>query len=660
MAAEPAVLAASCAGSAARWPGRCWAGCRPTSTANAPGRTRATSVAAGGPLGAGARLPRPGPPGRGAARGDPRPARRRPDPGAARRPGDVPGHRDLRSADPGRLRARRRGRRRRATRRTGCGSGSPTAPCTRPTRCWPWPSRLLDLAGRRAAASEVLDLAHAEAGPPPLRLRRRRPRPARRPGCGEAGVRWGFDAEHRREFGLDGVRPEHLALRPRPAAARRRPCPPTPGPGSTARCRSTTSAAARSTWSAGSRSSSTGSPRSPTALVGEPAAGPTGSTRLADGVEAADRRDRGRRLAGRAGAARARPDRSPRPGHWAATTLRLPDVRALLGQPAGRRPTRANFRTGTLTVCTMVPMRSVPHRVVCLLGLDDGVFPRVGGHRRRRRAGPRPAGRRARPAQRGPPAAARRGAGRHRDAGRHLHRRRRAHRAPRPPAVPLGELLDALDDTATAAGPDVRAAVTVHGTRCSPSTPATPRPARSAPGHAVQLRPHGAGRRPRRRRTAGTRRRRSCRAAARRCRRTDVDARRPGGASSSTRCGSSCGSGSTSPCPTTRSRSHDGLPVELDQLAAVGRRRPAAPRPARRRQPGRARERSGAAGCCPPARSAGGCSASSSTRAEPLAQRCARPAHRARRPTSTSTSTSADGRWLRGTVPGCTATGWCR
>ena len=40
------------------------------------------------------------------------------------------------------------------------------------------------------------------------------------------------------------------------------------------------------------------------------------------------------------------------------------------------RPTRANFRTGTLTVCTMVPMRSVPHRVVCLLGLDDGVFPR--------------------------------------------------------------------------------------------------------------------------------------------------------------------------------------------------------------------------------------------------------------------------------------------
>ena len=36
------------------------------------------------------------------------------------------------------------------------------------------------------------------------------------------------------------------------------------------------------------------------------------------------------------------------------------------------KPTRANFRTGDLTVCTLVPMRSIPHRVVCLLGLDDG------------------------------------------------------------------------------------------------------------------------------------------------------------------------------------------------------------------------------------------------------------------------------------------------
>ncbi len=58
--------------------------------------------------------------------------------------------------------------------------------------------------------------------------------------------------------------------------------------------------------------------------------------------------------------------------------MRLPDVRALLDRHLAGRPTRANFRTGTLTVCTMVPMRSVPHRVVCLVGLDDGVFPRLG------------------------------------------------------------------------------------------------------------------------------------------------------------------------------------------------------------------------------------------------------------------------------------------
>jgi len=61
-----------------------------------------------------------------------------------------------------------------------------------------------------------------------------------------------------------------------------------------------------------------------------------------------------------------------------ATALRLPDVHALLHQHLAGRPTRANFRTGTLTVCTMVPMRSVPHRVVCLVGLDDTVFPRIG------------------------------------------------------------------------------------------------------------------------------------------------------------------------------------------------------------------------------------------------------------------------------------------
>lgn len=65
-------------------------------------------------------------------------------------------------------------------------------------------------------------------------------------------------------------------------------------------------------------------------------------------------------------------------GPRADTVMRLPDIRALLQRHLAGRPTRANFRTGILTVCTMVPMRSVPHRVVCLVGLDDGVFPRLG------------------------------------------------------------------------------------------------------------------------------------------------------------------------------------------------------------------------------------------------------------------------------------------
>jgi exodeoxyribonuclease V gamma subunit len=65
-------------------------------------------------------------------------------------------------------------------------------------------------------------------------------------------------------------------------------------------------------------------------------------------------------------------------GTGPALELRLSDVRALLHRQLAGRPTRANFRTGTLTVCTMTPMRAVPHRVVCLLGLDDGVFPRGG------------------------------------------------------------------------------------------------------------------------------------------------------------------------------------------------------------------------------------------------------------------------------------------
>ncbi|HLS79129.1 MAG TPA: exodeoxyribonuclease V subunit gamma [Nocardia sp.] len=76
-----------------------------------------------------------------------------------------------------------------------------------------------------------------------------------------------------------------------------------------------------------------------------------------------------------AGAGEAGPGAGPGPD----VPLRLADVTVLFTERLAARPTRANFRTGELTVCTMVPMRSVPHRVVVLLGLDDDVFPRAGG-----------------------------------------------------------------------------------------------------------------------------------------------------------------------------------------------------------------------------------------------------------------------------------------
>ena len=58
--------------------------------------------------------------------------------------------------------------------------------------------------------------------------------------------------------------------------------------------------------------------------------------------------------------------------------LSLAEVQDLLSDRLGAQPGRANFRTGRITVCTMVPMRSIPHRVVCLVGLDHDAFPRGG------------------------------------------------------------------------------------------------------------------------------------------------------------------------------------------------------------------------------------------------------------------------------------------
>ena len=143
-----------------------------------------------------------------------------------------------------------------------------------------------------------------------------------------------------------------------------------------------------------------------------------------------------------------------------ATTLRLADVAALLDDHRVGRPTRSNFRTGTLTVCTMVPMRSVPHRVICLVGLDDGAFPRTStpdgddALARRSVTGERDGRAEDRQLLLDAVMAARQtlvitytGADEHTGADR-------------PPAVPLGELIDAA--RVTASGAAVERLVTKH------------------------------------------------------------------------------------------------------------------------------------------------------------------------------------------------------
>lgn len=320
-------------------------------------------------------------------------------------------------------------------------------------------TRLLDLAGGRAGVGEVLDLAHLE----PVRRRFRfRDDDLQQltDWAREAGVRWGFDASHRAEFGLQ----DYVA----------------------------------NTWEFGldrllagvTMSEDAGTWLDKTLPLDDVGSGDIDLVgRLTEFVDRV--REVTDRLVGThplehwlqaLGEGVAVLADSPPTESWQGgqvqrllgqvretaaergdIALRLPDVRALLADRLGGRPTRANFRTGTLTVATLVPMRSVPHRVVCLLGLDDGVFPRSGIT-----DGDDVLARDPRTGERDPRSEDRQlfldailaatetlvvtysGAGEY--SGQ-----------PKPPAVPLGELLDALDTTAvTATGARVAEQVTVH------------------------------------------------------------------------------------------------------------------------------------------------------------------------------------------------------
>ena len=138
--------------------------------------------------------------------------------------------------------------------------------------------------------------------------------------------------------------------------------------------------------------------------------GPARSRGAADALTATAERDAWQR--DRARPAARRPRRRGTAGASGGRRSALPEVRALLAERLQGRPTRANFRTGHLTVCTLVPMRSVPapRRLPARPGRRR--LPAHGAARRRRPAVERPARRRPRPAHRGPPAPARRADGR--------------------------------------------------------------------------------------------------------------------------------------------------------------------------------------------------------------------------------------------------------
>ena len=392
-------------------------------------------------------------------------------------------------------------RRRAATRPTGCGSGSPTGRSPRPTRCSASP--------RSCSTSPA-------AGPPPARCSTSpQAEPVRRrfgftdddldtitTWVRESGVRWAFDARApRRRSGWPATRrtpgasastgcsaawsmsDDAQRLARHHAAARRRRQHPHRAGRPVRRVRRPAAA------------------RSPTASTA-PGRSPTGWTRSRDGDRRAHPVGRDDELAGRPGAARAGRGGRRRRRPWPTPRCGCPTSARCWPRTSPGRPTRANFRTGTLTVCTMVPMRSVPHRVVCLLGLDDGVFPRFGlvdGDDVLARDARSPAS--ATCAARTASCCSTRSWPRRESlvvtyTGANEHTGQ-----PRPPAVPLGELLDALDRTTEA---PVRDDVVVEHP-LQPFDRTQPRAGPARHRRAVHLRPDRAGRRPAPRPAAGRR-----------------------------------------------------------------------------------------------------------------------------------------------------------
>ena len=219
-------------------------------------------------------------------------------------------------------------------------------------------------------------------------------------------------------------------------------------------------------------------------------------------------------------------------------------------------------------------MRSVPHRVVCLLGLDDGAFPRRPRATATTCCSPTPhvGDRDPRTEDRQLLLDALLAAREHAD--HHLQRQRRAHQRAAAAGRPVGELLDAVDATARRAG-DVEAPARDQVVVRHPLQPFDPRnfiagraACRRAPWSfdAVAL----AGR-ARASSARATRRRRS---SPRRCRRRST----PATLALDELVGVRRAAGARVPAPAARdlgarrraTRSRDALPVELDALERWG------------------------------------------------------------------------------------------
>ena len=108
------------------------------------------------------------------------------------------------------------------------------------------------------------------------------------------------------------------------------------------------------------------------AALGGPQAGTAWAAALLDALddlaEAGDAQAWQRSHAGRRIAEATGRGRRPAPMSCLTCALRSPGC-------CDQRATRANFRTGEITVAGLMPMRFVPHRVVAIIGLDDGAVP---------------------------------------------------------------------------------------------------------------------------------------------------------------------------------------------------------------------------------------------------------------------------------------------